>query len=361
MSSLLAGGAAASLMSEPAAAVRPGSITSLDATGRPVAGTVGRRALLITSAAATAGLAIPRLARAAAYPAGPITYLIGYAPGGLSDIIARLVGDEVMRSHHQQVLLDYRPGAGGGLAGDVLARTKPDGYTMMAATNSHFAIIPLLNSVRYDPVADIKPAALAGDAFMAIVINPSVPARTLTELIEYARVNPGKLNFGSAGQGTVSHLSGEYLKKRTGINLVHVPYRGSPPAVQACLANEVQVIFGPEGADAALSGDLRAIAMLGQERWAKLPHVPTTEEAGLPGWALRSWHTVAINGHTPPELRREIHELLIGIMARPNIQERLVQMGLQPRQLTLEELDQRVRTDRELFGSLIREAGITAG
>ncbi|UFN51302.1 tripartite tricarboxylate transporter substrate binding protein [Roseomonas sp. OT10] len=319
---------------------------------------LSRRAAL----AAGAGLlAAARPARAAGFPSGPVTYIIGYAPGGLSDVIARLIGDEITREHHQQVLLDYRPGAGGGLAADVLARTKPDGHTLMAATNSHFAIIPLLNSVRYEPIADLLPAALVGDAYMAIVVNPSVPARTLPELIAYAKANPGKLNFGSAGQGTVGHLSGEYLKKRTGIDIQHVPYRGSPPAVQACLANEVQVIFGPEGADAHLAGDLRAIAILGQDRWSKLPEVPTTEESGLPGWALRSWHTVGIHGRTPPALLEEVHDVLAGIIAQPKLQQRFEQMGLKTGRLSLAELRQRAEEDAQLFGTLIREVGLGRG
>jgi tripartite-type tricarboxylate transporter receptor subunit TctC len=205
------------------------------------------------------------------------------------------------------------------------------------------------------------PVALTGDAYMAMVVHPSVPARTLPEFIAYAKANPGKLNFGSAGQGTVSHLSGEYLKARAGIDIVHVPYRGSPAAVTACLANEVQVIFGPEGAEGHLSGSLRAIAITGPARWPRLPEVPTTEEQGLPGWALRSWHTVATPAGTQREILAAMNAALNEILAHPAVKARLEQNGLALAPLTLEQLAERAATDHREFGALIRGAGITAG
>jgi tripartite-type tricarboxylate transporter receptor subunit TctC len=315
-----------------------------------------RRVLL---AGAAALLARPALA--ATWPTGPVTWLVGFAPGGLSDIIARVVGDEITRGFGQQVLLDYRPGGGGTIAAQQLVRARPDGHTVLSATNSFFAVVPFLNQVRFDPMTEMVPVALTGDAYMAMVINPTVPARNLQELIAYAKANPGKLNFGSAGQGTVSHLSGEYLKARAGIDIVHVPYRGSPAAVAACLANEVQIIFGPEGAEGHLAGQLRAIAITGPQRWPRLPDVATTDEQGMRGWALRSWHTVATPAGTPRDVLQRMNEVMNEILARPAVKTRLEQNGLALAPLTLDQLAERARADNREFGTLIRSANITAG
>jgi tripartite-type tricarboxylate transporter receptor subunit TctC len=312
-----------------------------------------RRAVL---AAPLAALARPALAQD--YPARTITFIVGYAPGGASDIIARSIGDEITKATGRSVVVDYRPGGGGGIAGDMVARARPDGYTLLAVSNTFYSVIPFLNTVRYDPLADLTPVGFAGDGFMAIVVNPTVPARTLDELIAYARANPGKLNFGTSGQGSLAQLCGEYLKKRTGIDIVHVPYRGGAAAVQACIANEVQIVFGAESPEAVSRGELRGVAVLGTDRWDKMPDVPTTEESGLPGWALRSWHGVAVPAGTPPEIAQELNTMVNRIGALPAVATRFAMLGLRFQPQSLAELEARRRTDHSVFGSLIREAGL---
>ncbi|WP_426955711.1 Bug family tripartite tricarboxylate transporter substrate binding protein [Muricoccus radiodurans] len=320
----------------------------------------GRRGLLTLAAAASlAALARPAIAQA--YPSRTITIIVGYAPGGASDIIARSVGDEITRATGQTVVVDYRPGGGGGIAGDLVARARPDGYTLLAVSNTFYAVIPFLASVRYDPLTDLTPVGFAGDGFMAAVVHPSVPARNLSELVAHARANPGKLNFGTSGQGSLAQLCGEYLKKRTGIDIVHVPYRGGSAAVQACIANEVQIIFGAESAEAVGRGDLRGVAVLGSERWDKMPDVPTTEEAGLPGWALRSWHGIAVPAGTPPEVCERLNHLVNEMGAMPAIVARFGLLGFRPQPQTLAELEARRRADHAAFSSLIRDAGLTRG
>jgi tripartite-type tricarboxylate transporter receptor subunit TctC len=169
---------------------------------------------------------------------------------------------------------------------------------------------------------------------------------------------PGKLNFGTSGQGSLAQLCGEYLKKRTGIDIVHVPYRGGAAAVQACIANEVQIVFGAESPEAVSRGELRGVAVLGTDRWDKMPDVPTTEESGLPGWALRSWHGVAVPAGTPPEIAQELNTMVNRIGALPAVATRFAMLGLRFQPQSLAELEARRRTDHSVFGSLIREAGL---
>jgi len=317
-----------------------------------------RRRLLAASAAAAL---LPRHSWAEDYPARAINYLVPYAPGGLSDIIARMLADGITRLHGKNVVVDYKPGAGGAIAAEWLSRAPADGYTLMGATNGFFGVMPHLSKLKYEPLQDLLPVALIGDTAMSIIGSASLPARTLPELIAYAKAHPGKLSYGSAGNGTVSHLSGEYLKKRTGIHIVHIPYRGSPAAVQACLSNEVDLIFGPEGAEGALAGKLKALATMGSQRWSKLPDVPSTDEAGVPNWALRSWHTVCVPGKTPLPIARRLNEIINQVMADPAVSGKLAQMGTFHTPQSLALLAERARADHAAFGKLIKEAGIVAG
>lgn len=271
-----------------------------------------------------------------------------------------MLADGFTRLTGKNTVVDYKVGAGGAIAAELLTRSPADGYTVMGATNGFFAVMPHLSKLKYDPLQDLTPVALIGDTFMSIVGSAALPAKTLPELIAYAKANPGKLSYGSAGQGTVSHLSGEYLKQRAGIDIVHIPYKGSPAAVQACLANDVQLIFGPEGAEGALAGKLKAIATMGSRRWDKLPDVPTTDEAGLPNWALRSWHTVCVPGKTPPDVARRINELINQVMADPAVSGRLREMGTLHTPNTLAQLAERAHTDHAAFGKIIKAAGIVA-
>ncbi|UFN51303.1 tripartite tricarboxylate transporter substrate binding protein [Roseomonas sp. OT10] len=314
-----------------------------------------RRALL--GGAATLLLACP--GRAETYPSRGISYVVPFAPGGLTDLLARLVAERLARETGQTVVIDNKPGGGGILGTEFVARAAPDGYTLLAATNAPFASLPHLNPVRYDPLRDIVPVALLADVYMPIFVHPSVPARDLAGLVAHAKAHPGTLNFGSGGAGTVGHLSGEYLKARAGIAMQHVPYRSSAQSLQACLTNEVQVLFGPEGTESALESKLTAIAIMGPARWPKLPGVQTTTEAGYPDWALRSWQSVAVPGQTPRAIQERLNALVIRILAEPELRSRIEAMGCRILPLSPEELAQRARADHAAFGEVIRAAGIT--
>jgi tripartite-type tricarboxylate transporter receptor subunit TctC len=319
---------------------------------------ISRRNFLAASAAFSGAALMGRTAFAQSYPSKKIDYIIPYNAGGMSDNISRLLGQKLTALSGQQVINDYKPGAGGAIGANYFIKTPADGYTLLQSTNSFYGIIPFVTKVEYEPLKDLVPLVLIGDAPMVIAVNPSVPAPTLPELIAYAKANPGALSFGTAGKGTVGHLSGEWLKKRAGIDLLHIPYNGTPAALQAVLAGEAQVIFGPESAEHIAAGTLKGIAVLGDTRWDKLADLQTTAEAGIDGWAPRSWHTVSIQGSAPEEIKQQLNKTINSILEQPDVREKIIAFGLIPGIATLEEVKQRALDDNKQFGELIREAGL---
>jgi tripartite-type tricarboxylate transporter receptor subunit TctC len=292
------------------------------------------------------------------YPSKQINYIIPYNAGGMSDNISRLLGQKLTELTGQQVINDYKPGAGGAIGANYFMQTPADGYTLLQSTNSFYGIIPLVTKVQYDPLKDLVPLALIGDAPMVIAVNPSVPATTLSELIAYAKANPEALAFGTSGKGTVGHLSGEWLQKKAGIKLLHIPYNGTPAALQAVLANEAQILFGPESAEYIAAGTLKGIAVLGDKRWDKLPDLPTTVEAGIEGWAPRSWHTVSVQATVPEEIKLQLNTSINDILQQPDVREKIIAFGLIPGIETLDGVKKRALDDNQQFGQLIRDAGL---
>ena len=322
---------------------------------------ITRRSLLVAGTAAAGMALLGRQAFADKYPSKQIDYIIPYNAGGMSDNISRLIGEKITAATGQAVINDYKPGAGGAIGANYYIRTPADGYTLLQSTNSFYAIIPFVTKVEYDPAKDLTPLVLIGDAPMVIAVNPSVPANTLPELIAYAKANPGAVSFGTAGKGTVGHLSGEWLQKRAGIELLHIPYNGTPAALQAALSNEAQIVFGPESAEHIAAGTLKGIAVLGDKRWAKLPDLPTTAEAGIDGWAPRSWHTVSIQGSAPDDIKQQLNKLINGILQQPEVHDRIIGFGLIPGIETLDEVRKRASDDNQQFGQLIKDAGLAVG
>jgi tripartite-type tricarboxylate transporter receptor subunit TctC len=317
-----------------------------------------RRGFLSASALISASAVLGRPAFAADYPSKKIDYIIPYNAGGMSDNISRLLGEKLTALTGQQVINDYKPGAGGAIGANYFMGTPADGYTLLQSTNSFYGIIPLVTKVQYKPLTDLVPLVLIGDAPMVIAVNPSVPATTLTELIAYAKANPGALAFGTSGKGTVGHLSGEWLQKKAGVELLHIPYNGTPAALQAALSNEAQIVFGPESAEHIAAGTLKGIAVLGAKRWDNLPELPTTEEAGIAGWAPRSWHTVSIQAAAPEEVKQKLNSVINGILEEQEVKQKIVAFGLIPGIASYDEVKKRAEEDTEQFGALIREAGL---
>jgi tripartite-type tricarboxylate transporter receptor subunit TctC len=305
-----------------------------------------------------AAAVLPVAGFAADYPTRDITYVVPYAPGGMSDNAARILGDKITKMTGKNVLNDYRPGAGGAIGINFYMGTKPDGYTIMQTMNSFYSTIPLMTKVEYDPKTDITPIAFIGDSPMVIACSPSIPAKTLQEFIAYAKANPGKIAYGTAGKGSVGHLCGEWLSRKAGIDLLHIPYNGTPQAMQAALSNEVQLVFGPESSELILSGKLTGLGVMGSQRWGKLPNLPSTVEAGIPGWAPRSWICVSIHTKAPNAVKTKLNKMLNEILQMPDVKERLASLGLITGIEDLATVRKRADADFAEFGKLIADAGL---
>lgn len=298
------------------------------------------------------------VALADGFPDKDFNWLVPYTPGGMSDNLSRLIGQQITKATGRQTINDYKPGAGGAIGANAYLSTPSDGYSLLQATNSFFGVIPFVTKLTFDPLKELTPLVLIGDAPMVMAVNPSVEAKTLPELIAYAKENPGKLAYATAGKGTVGHLCGEWLQRAAGIELLHIPYSGAAPGFQAALSGEAQIVFGPEAAEYIDAGSLRGLAIIGQERWERLPDLPTVGENGLTGWTPRSWHTVATHAATPENVKDDLAKLLNAALADPEVAAKIKQFGIIPAIETREQVQQRAIEDNKQFGRLITEIGL---
>jgi tripartite-type tricarboxylate transporter receptor subunit TctC len=319
---------------------------------------IDRRTLVAGMGGLLAASQFASLGRADDFPAKDFSFVVPYAPGGMSDTLSRLIGDKFNQLTNRHVVNDYRVGAGGAIAANYYKGAKPDGYTALVATNSFFAIIPAVMKVEYNPATDFTPL-MALDSAMVAAVHPSVPVKTMQEFVAYAKAHPGKIAYASAGKGGAGHMCGEWLSRKAGIELVHIPYNGAPQAMQATIANEAQLVFGPESYEFIVSKKLTGLALLtNQKRWFKLPDLPTSTESGLPGWAPRSWHTVIVLSKTPDPIKARMFEIIGKILQMPDIKEKIATLGLMPANEDMATLRQRADSDIAEYGVLIKEAGL---
>jgi len=309
--------------------------------------------------AALLGLASPGVL-AQDYPAKPVRMVVPYAAGGTADLLARGIAQRMSASLGKQVIIENRTGAGGSIGADVVAKSKPDGYTLLMGTIATHAINPnLYANLGYDPLKDYAPVALVATMPNLLVVNPSVPAGTVQELIELARRKPGELAFASAGSGTTHHLSGEIFKKMAGIDMVHVPYKGNAPAVTDLVGGQVQVMFDniPISLQQVRAGKLRALAVTGPRRAAVLPDLPTVAESGLPGFSITSWFAVFAPAGTPQPvvalLNREINKALADAI----LQRQLQGQGIEPAGGTPAQLLAHVSAELPRWKKVVAESG----
>jgi tripartite-type tricarboxylate transporter receptor subunit TctC len=280
--------------------------------------------------AGTVGTVFALPAQGAHYPDRPIRVVIPYTAGGVADTIMRLVAPRMEKVLGQKLVIEAKPGAAGNIGTLEVARAAPDGYTLLVAAANNFVINQFLIKMPVDPLVALAPIGKIADVPLVLFSNPSVPARTLPEFISYARANPGKVSYGSPSNGTVNHLFIERLKQATGIDLTHVPYRGSPQAVLAVLANEIQLF--PVGLAAGGShlaeGRLTALAAATEKRLAMLPQIPTVIEAGFPGFTAANWWGMAAPKGTPSDLLETLRQALTQALSEPGLVERFTAMGL---------------------------------
>jgi tripartite-type tricarboxylate transporter receptor subunit TctC len=323
-----------------------------------------RRGLAGASAAATAAaaLAAARPGRAQAWPNRPITIVVPNPPGGGSDFAARLYQDALTRALGTPVVIDNRPGANGNIAIQHVVRSAPDGYTLLLQYNGYHAGNPaMMRNLPWDPIRDLTPVGMATVAPHGIFAAPNLPVNTLAELIAHAHANPGKLNYASAGSGTMQHIAGVMLARRIGTEMVHVPYRGAAAALQDVAGGRVELfITTPSSAIAlAQAGRVKALAIASAARISAMPEVPTTAEAGLPDFVVDAWFAFFAPAGTPPEIVQRINAAMREATTLPDVRRRAEEGGAILRPLTVAQMDEVARREVETLGRTIREAGIT--
>ena len=269
-------------------------------------------------------------AQPGAFPDRPIHFIVGFTPGGPSDILSRALGQKLADRWGQQVVIENRPGAGGNIAAEAVARSAPDGYTWLLGNNSILATnASLYRKLGYDPVKDFAPVALVAIQPNILVVNPQVPASSVPELIALARAKPGQLNYASSGSGAAAHLSGELFKTMTGVDMVHVPYKGAQPALTDVIAGQAQLMFATSVSvlPHVKTGRLRALAVTTARRSATIPELPTVAEAGVPGFESITWHGVVVPAATPVPLVERLNRDIVAVLQMPDVRERLAALG----------------------------------
>jgi tripartite-type tricarboxylate transporter receptor subunit TctC len=292
------------------------------------------------------------------YPVRPIRMLIQFSPGGAPDLIARTLGSKLTESWGQAVIVDSRPGAGGNLAVEIAARSPPDGYTLIVVSPTIVINPSLYRGLSWDPIRDFVPLALAGTLPNMLMVHPSVPARTVKELIALAKARPGQLNYSTSGVGTSVHLAAELFKSMSGTNIVHVPYKGGSQAMMAVISGEVPLTFGSASALTQVrAGKLIAVAMTTRKRWAGLPQVPTIAESGLPGYEVVNWFGVLAPRATPAEVTARLSQELIRILKLPDVQERFARDSIDASVISSEEFGAYMRSEMAKWAKVIQAVG----
>jgi tripartite-type tricarboxylate transporter receptor subunit TctC len=287
-----------------------------------------RRRFLQLTGAAMAAPALSRVAWSQAYPTRPMHMVVGFAAGGGADIIARLIGQSLGERLGQQIIVDNRPGAGTNIGTEVVVKAPPDGYTLLLVNSPAAINTTLYDNLSFDFIRDIAPVASIGRVPLVMVVNPSLPAKTIPEFIAYAKANPGKVNMGSGGNGAPDHMSGELFKALAGVGILHVPYRGVAPALTDLLGGQVQVIFGtmPAVIELIKAGKLRALGVTTATRSNELPDVPTIGEF-VPGYEASQWYGIGAPKSTPADVIERLNRETNAVLADPKIKTRLAELG----------------------------------
>lgn len=301
-------------------------------------------------------------AAAPGYPARPIRLLIPFAPGGGADTLARIISPKLSEALGQQWVIDNRGGAAGNLAAEIVARAAPDGYTVFMGFSTVLTVNPSLYKLPYSVDKDLQPVTLLATAQYILVLHPSVQANTLKEFIALARQKPGSLNYSSAGVGSPLHLAAELFKKRAGVDMVQIPYKGGGPAAAAVLAGEAQVIFGSVASSMphVKAGRLKALATTGVKRSKVAPDLPTIAESGFPGFDVSSWYAFLVPAGTPMAVVNRLHDEAVKAVAVPNVRQAMSRQGLEVETGTPQELAARIKAETTVWAGVIKDAGIRA-
>lgn len=320
-----------------------------------------RRAVLRAAAAISLGAALLPAAYAADnYPVKPITMVVPFAAGGTTDILARIIGQYLTEELGQSVIIDNRAGAGGNIGAQMAARAKPDGYTLLMGTvGTHAINESLYKKLPFDPAKDFQPLSRVALVPNLLVANPQQPFKTVQELIDYAKANPDAVNFASSGNGSSIHLSGELFKQMTGVDMQHIPYRGSAPAVADLLGNQVAIMFDnmPSAIGHVRSGKLVPLAVTTAERSPELPDVPTIAEAGVPGYEATSWFGLYVTAGTPEPVVAKLHAALTKSLQDPKLVKKFAEQGSTAYSETPEEFAAFMASETQKWAEVVKSSG----
>ena len=318
-----------------------------------------RRQLLHLAAGAAALSALSRIARAQAYPSRPVRIVLGFPAGGSGDILARILGQWLSERLSQPFVIENRPGAGSNIGTEVVVRASPDGYTLLLVTGSNAVNATLYEKLNFDFIRDIVPVAGIGRAPDVMLVNPSVPAKSVTEFITYAKTNPGKINMSSGGIGTLSHVAGELFNMMTGVNLLHVPYRGAAPALTDLIGGQVQLTFAdlPSSVEHIKAGKLRALAVTTATRSDVLPDIPTVGDS-VPGYEASAWWGLGAPRNTPAEIIEKLNQEISAALADPLVRTKIADLGSVPIPMSPTDFGKFIAEEVDKWGKVIKFAGI---
>jgi tripartite-type tricarboxylate transporter receptor subunit TctC len=308
-----------------------------------------------------AALAVVENAAAQNYPSRPVALIVGFAPGGGTDTVARVMQRKLAEYLGQTVVVENRAGAGGTIAAGVVAKADPDGYTILLATIAALAVAPHLNSkLPYNPLTDFAPLSMATVSGNVLVVHPSVQAKTLAEYVKEANSKPGGMAYGTSGVGSAGHLAGELFRLTAKANLVHVPYKGGGPAMSDLLGGQIPSVFASAttATPQVKSGKLRALGSTGTKRSASLPGVPTIAEQGYPGYQATNWYAYVAPAKTPKDIVARLNREIVKTLQEPETHAAILKQGEEPTPSTPEELAQHMAREYATWGRVIKEAGI---
>jgi tripartite-type tricarboxylate transporter receptor subunit TctC len=318
---------------------------------------IGRLLPAVLVAAATM---VPAVAIAQAYPTKPIRLVVPFPAGGSLDVVARAIGQKLTETWGQPVVIDNRPGAGGNIGADLVAKSAPDGYTILeGALSTHAVNVSLYAKMPYDPVKDFVPITLVAVTPNVLVLNASSPINSVPELLAYARANPGKLSFGSGSNGSAGHLAGELFKTEAGVDMVHIPYKGGAPALQALLAGDTQLMFDNLANSAAQlkAGKLKALAVTTAKRSSLIPELPTLSETGLPGFDIYTWWGFMAPAGTSREIVAKWNAEVTRILRSPEMKAFFAQQGAEPAPDSPEQFAALIKGEITKYAKIVKQSG----
>lgn len=307
-----------------------------------------------------AGLLGGTSALAQAYPTKPVTIIVPFAAGGTTDILARIIGQALTAELGQSVVVDNRAGAGGNIGGQAAAKATPDGHTLfMGTVGTHAINASLYKKMPFDPVKEFAPLTRVANVPNLLVANPAQPYKSVKDLIAYAKANPGKVNFGSSGNGSSIHLSGELFKSLAKVDMVHVPYKGSAPAVTDLLGNQIGIMFDnmPSAIQHVRSGSLVPLAVTTAKRSPELPNVPTIAEAGVPGYEATSWFGMFAPAGTPAPVLAKLNAAIVKVLAQPDVKKKINEQGAEVYSETPEQFAAFIQAESVKWGKVVKESG----